>query len=177
MAMLYGCAPAVVGGAVAAGGGAAAQDRGISGVWSDAQIQARINKLWFDHDLDLMNRLDMTVESGRVLLTGRARDPQMRVDGVRLAWQAEGVTEVINEIEIDDTSSLLNAARDEWITIQLRSRITFDRGIYSLNYTIDTVNSVVYLMGSARSREELERVVSHARSLADVARVVSYVKV
>lgn len=172
-----GCAPLVVGGAAATVGTAAAQERGLQGAVSDTAIQARINDLWFKHSVDMYQRLDMTVNQGRVLLTGRATTPEMRLDAVRLAWQADGVKEVINEIEVVDTSSLTDRARDTWISTQLRGRLMFDREISSINYTIDTVNGVVYLMGSARNQAELDRVTGHARSLPHVKRVVSYVRV
>lgn len=173
-----GCAPLLLGGA-AAGGAAVAytEERGISGFASDAEIQARINNLWFQHSLDLQSRLDMTVDQGRVLLTGKAKDAQMRLDAVRLAWQADGVKEVINEIQIDNESGILDSARDTWISTQLRGRLTFDKSIHSQNFSIDTVNGVVYLMGVAKSQAELDRAINHARSVANVQRVVNYVRV
>nr|WP_211113831.1 BON domain-containing protein [Azospirillum picis] len=172
---LAGCAPLVLG---TAGGAAvvATQERGFGGFVSDTEIRARINHLWVQHSLDMTNRIGLTVDQGRVLLTGRAADPQMRLDAVRLTWQAPGVKEVINEIQIDNGSSLLDSATDTWISTQLRSRITFDANIHSQNYSIDTVDGVVYLMGVAASQAELDRVVQHARSVPKVQRVVSYVQ-
>lgn len=172
-----GCAPAVVAagaGTVAVG---AAQERGLSSAASDTRIQGEINHFWLQHDIELYQRLDMTVSEGRVLLTGLATTPEMRVDAVRLAWQATGVQEVINEIEVSDGSSLADSARDTWITTQLRTRIALDSQIRSINYTIDTVNGVIYLMGVARDQAELDRVTGYARSLPHVRRVVSYVRV
>lgn len=172
-----GCAPVAVGGAVAGGAVAASQERGFGGFVSDAELQASINKLWFDHSLDLYNAIDMTVDQGRVLLTGRARDPQMRLDAVRLTWQAAGVKEVINEIQVDNTSGVIDSARDSWITTQLRGRLTFDGSIASQNYSIDTVNGVVYLIGVAKTQAELDRAIGHARAVAGVQRVVNHVRI
>lgn len=171
-----GCAPLAIGGAAVGAGVAASEERGLSGFVSDAEIQAQINHLWFRHSMDLHQRLDMTVDQGRVLLTGRAADAQMRLDAVRLAWQVAGVKEVINEIQIDNGSGLLDSAQDTWISTQLRGKLTFDGAIKSQNYTIDTVNGVVYLMGVARNQEELNRVIDHARRLPYVQRVVSHVR-
>ena len=174
-----GCGPLLLGGAAVGGAAAVAstEHRGLSGFASDAEIQAQINHLWFQHSLDLMSRVDMTVSNGRVLLTGRAADAQMRLDAVRLAWQAKGVQEVINEIQVDNNSGLLDSARDTWISTQLRTKLTFDSRIHSQNYSIDTVNGVVYLMGLAVSEDELNRAVDHARALPNVQRVVNYVRV
>ncbi|WP_042444140.1 BON domain-containing protein [Azospirillum sp. B510] len=172
---LAGCAPLVLGGA---GGAAvvATQERGFSGFVSDTEIRARINSLWLQQSVDMTNRLSLTVDQGRVLLTGRAADSQMRLDAVRLVWQVQGVKEVINEIQIDNGSSIMDTARDTWISTQIRSRITFDADIHSQNYSIDTVDGVVYLMGVASSQEELDRVLQQARSVPNVQRVVSYVR-
>nr|WP_247886766.1 BON domain-containing protein [Azospirillum sp. SYSU D00513] len=171
-----GCAPVVVGGAAATGAVIGSDRRGIEEVATDTGIQATINNLWFQHSIELHRRIDMSVSQGRVLLTGRATDPQMRLDAVRLAWQAQGVTEVINEIQVDNESGLVDSARDSWITTQLRTKLTFERGVRSANYSIETVNGVVYLMGIAAGQGELDKVTAIARSLPNVQRVVSYVR-
>ncbi|QQP91035.1 BON domain-containing protein [Skermanella sp. TT6] len=176
IAALPGCAPLVVGGAATTAVVAASQERGLGGAISDTEIQAQINHYWFQHSVEMHSRLGMTVNQGTVLLTGRARTPEERLDAVRLAWQANGVREVINEIVVDDASTLGDSTRDTWISTQLRGKLLFDREVSSINYSIETVNGVVYLMGNARDPAELERVTGHARSLPYVKRVVSYVR-
>jgi osmotically-inducible protein OsmY len=176
MLMMGGCAPLIVGGAATTAVVAASQPRGIGGAISDTEIQAQINHFWFQHSIDMHSRLSTNVNQGTVLLTGRAKDPEMRLDAVRLAWQANGVKEIINEIVVDDGSTLTDSARDTWIGTQLLSKLMFDRDISSINYSIETVNGVVYLMGNAHDPAELERVTGHARSLPYVKRVVSYVR-
>ncbi len=125
----------------------------------------------------LNDRLDVTVRDGRALLTGRAATADERVEAVRLAWQVNGVREVINEIGIGDESSLSDKATDAWITTQLRTKLLTDSDITSGNYTIETINQTVHLMGRARSQVELDRVREHARNIARVRQVVSHVVV
>lgn len=173
---LGGCAPLVVGGA-AVGATVVAQDRPVKTAIADSAIQANIGKRLLEFDVDVFQRVDIEVVEGKVLLTGIVPDPQNRIDAVRIAWQADGVAEVINEIEVRDTSSLSDAARDSWITTKLRSAILFDSEIHSINYTIDTVNKTVFLMGIAQSQEELDRVVGYARQIDYVRRVVPYVRI
>src|SRR4051812_23832739 len=95
--VLSGCVGAAVG-AGATVGVAAAQERGISGAVSDTVIKATINDLWFKNSLAIFSKLSLTVNEGRVLITGVVQNPEHRVEAVRLAWQAKGVKEVINEI-------------------------------------------------------------------------------
>ncbi len=169
------CAPVVVG-AGAAAGVTAAQERGFKGAIADTEIRLEINHLWFQESASLYGKVNLQVQEGRVLLTGNVPDPVARLSAVRLAWQAKGVVEVINEIEVRDTSSLLDAARDEWISAELEARILVDRAIVSINYSIETVNQVVYLIGVAQSRAELDRVIAHAKDISYVRRVIDYVR-
>jgi osmotically-inducible protein OsmY len=154
-----------------------AQERPVKEAVSDTTIQATIGKKLFEFSVDIFQKVDISVVEGKVLLTGLVPEPQNRLDAARIAWQANGVKEVINEIEVKDRSSLSDAARDSWITTKLRSKITFDNEISGINYTIDTVNQRVYLMGIAQSQKELDRVVSYARDIDYVRGVVPYVRV
>ena len=164
-------------GAGAATGVAASQERGIVTSAKDTAISFQIQELWFRTNYEMFGKLSTSVSEGRALLTGKVQDPEMRVEAVKLAWQVDGIAEVINEIEVVNTGSLADSARDFWITTQLRGHLTFDKEIRSINYSIDTVNGTVFLMGIARSQAELDRVTNHARNLAYVRRVVSYVRV
>lgn len=172
---LSGCAGALVG-AGATAGVAAAQEGGVKRAWSDTKIQAEINRLWFEHDVDMFTKLDLTVDHGRVLITGIVQNPEARVEAVRLAWRPAGVKQVINEIRVARSEGIAGYARDTWITGRLRTQITFDRNIQSINYSIDTVQGTVYLMGTAQNEREHNRVIGVARTIPDVKRVVSYVK-
>lgn len=174
--LLGGCVPLVFGGAVV-GATVVAQERPVTGAISDTTIQAGIDKRLLEFSVGIFQKVDISVVEGRVLLTGLVPEPQNRLDAARIAWQPNGVKEVINEIEVADRSSLSDAARDTWITTKLRSKITFDDKISGINYTIDTVNQRIYLIGIARSQEELDRVIAYARDIDYVRGVVPYVRV
>lgn len=170
-----GCIGMIAGGA-AATGVAAASEGGIPRATADAAIRLQIGDLWFKHNIEMFRRLDMTVTEGRVLVTGTVTDPDMRVDAIRLVWQANGVKQVINEIRVDNPEGVTGYARDSWITGRLRTAITFDRNVQAINYTIDTVGGTIYLMGIAQDEAELQRVIDHARNMSYVKDVVSYVR-
>ncbi len=167
----------VAAGAAATAGVAAAQERGLGGAIEDTKIRLQINDKWFQADEDLYRKVALQVQQKRVLLTGVVPSEEMRLQAVRLAWQADGVEEVINEIEVGEGPSVTDMARDTWISTQLRGKLLFDKQIASINYSIETSRQVVYLIGVAQSQGELDRVVAHARNLAYVRRVVSYVRI
>lgn len=172
------CAPvAIAAGAGAAVGVAVAQEKGASAAADDVRIRTEINGLWFETDENLLYDIELQVQERRVLLTGSVDDPELRLKAVRLCWQVDGVEEVINEIEISDKSGFTNYTRDAQISTELRSTMLVDQDIRSINYSIETVNQTIYLMGVARSKGELDRVVDHARNIEYVRRVRNYVRV
>lgn len=172
---LQGCVAAVVGGGATVGV-AAVQERSIGDALDDAVIYTNVNHELLEKDIDLYRAIGIEVVEGRVLLTGSVRSPDDRVEAVRLAWQAAGVKEVINEIQVTDKSTLADFARDSWISTQLKSKLLFDKRIRDINYNVETVNGVVYMIGVAQDTAELERATNHARTIRHVRQVVSHVR-
>lgn len=171
---LNGCVPVIVGGAGAVGVGAS-EERGVEGSVDDAKIRSAINAIWIDHDFSLFREVTLTVQEGRVMLTGSVEKPETRVDAVRLTWQAAGVRQVIDEIQVTDQSGIGSSLQDGWIANKLRTQLLFDGSVKNQNYTVDVENGVVYLMGIAQNQEELDRVIATARDIADVKKVVNHV--
>ena len=115
-------------------------------------------------------------EDARLLLTGTLPNEGMQAETVSMAWKTEGVKDVINEIQTG-TSSLRDLAKDSWITTQLHSKITLDKKILAINYSIETVNRVIYMIGIAQNQTELDRVVAHAKNISYVKRIINHVRV
>ncbi len=172
---LTGCAGLVIGGAATAGV-AAYQERGISGVTADTTTATKLRAKLLDTDEKLFRDVGIEVYEGRVLLTGRVATEDMRAQAVKLAWSIDSTKDVINELLVSE-SPLSDIANDSWITTKLTSKITVDENIYSINYSIETVGGVIYLIGIAQDQAELDRVINHARSIDYVQRVVSHVRV
>lgn len=163
-------------GAAAVTGVSAAQEGGLSRAYTDTKIKVLVNEAWFNYDVDAFRKLSTTINHGRVLITGVVQDPAQRVEAVRLVWQIPGVTQVMNEIRVAESTGVTGFVKDTWITSRLRGSLTLDREVQSINYSIDTVQGVVYLMGVAQNQAELNKVIETARTISGVKQVVSYVK-
>jgi osmotically-inducible protein OsmY len=170
---LSGCGILV--GAGAATGIAAMEERGIEGAARDTKIAAAVTQAWWEKDTRYVTKFGVEVYEARALITGAVDDPQMHADAIRLVWTVDGVKDVIDEVQ--DSTSDVNPALDTLITTQLRSKLTFDREVFAINYEIETVGAVIYLIGIAQNQAELDRVLSHARDLPRVKRVISHVRV
>ncbi len=174
---LSGCTlPGTLAGGTATAGVVVAQERSVGSALDDAIITAAVSSNLLQYHVDLFQAVDVEVVEGRVLLTGKVEQPDDRVEAVRLAWLAEGVVEVLNEIQVTDEGGIVNYARDTWIITQLRSKLLLDKNVRAINYNIEVVNGVVYMIGIAQDQAELERVTNHARTIRNVIKVVSHVR-
>ena len=177
---LGGCVGAlVVGGmgAAAGGGYAAGQERGVNGTFGDFGVKTDVERGLMKAELLVRGDITTTVYDGRVLLTGHVPSQDIKTAAQQIASKTHDVRAVYDEIEVADTGGVWNDANDAWITAQLRSKLVIEPEVRSVNYTIDTANGSVYLIGSARSQAELDRATQVARYVPGVRRVVSYVEV
>jgi osmotically-inducible protein OsmY len=176
---LGGCPVAIVGGIAAAGGAgyAANQERGVGGGFSDFAIKTNIQNAWIKTNPAMQADLEVTVYQGRVLLTGNAPTPEMKSQAQQMASSVPGVRTVYNEIEVAPPETAWNSTKDAWITSRVRSNLVFNSHIRSVNYTVETADRSVYLIGSARSQAELDSATDMARYVPGVKRVVSYVEI
>ena len=155
---------------------AAAEERGVTGAASDLAIAANVTALWVKYNPNLIADLDVAVSQGRTLLTGTVGTQARRLEAARLTWRTPGVKTVLNEIQVQKSSGIAGYARDSWITTQLVSRLSFDRKVDYINYTVETVNRTVYVMGIAQDQKELDRITTHARHVRYVRGIVSHIK-
>ena len=171
---LSGCAPAVIGVGTAAVA-ASTTEKGLSTSVADTQIHAKLTDLFIQNDFSLVTAVDITVNDGAVLLTGKVKKPVEKTLATQLAWKVRGVREVVNELQIIDSSSIKDIAKDLAASATLRGKLIADKDISSLNFSIDVVNGTVYLAGVAADVNEMKRVVEHAREVRFTKQVVNYI--
>jgi len=177
--VLGGCPAAIVGGLAAAGGAgyAANQERGVGGSVDDFSIKTNIQSAWMQANPLMQTNLNITVYEGRTLLTGTAPNPEFKAQAKEIASRVPGVRAVYDEIEVGPPEGAWQGTKDAWISSRLRTELVFNASIRSVNYTIETVNKSVYLIGSARSQVELDGATTMARNTPEVKRVVSFVEI
>jgi osmotically-inducible protein OsmY len=155
----------------------ATQERGLETALSDDLIWTKVQARWLDNDADMFSKVRLQIQEGRLLLTGVVQTASMRVTAVRLAWEVDGVKEVIDEIKVAEAPDLGQAIQDQWIAQQLRNKMLFDSEVRSVNYSVEAVEGTIYLMGIAQDKTELQRIIDHARDISYVRRVVSYARI
>lgn len=177
---LSGCLPVIFTAATTTGI-VASKDQPISGTLNDLRISAGIKAdLVKNNFKELSAKIKIEVSEGRVMLTGHIEKEQDALKAVEIAWNQKGVTEVINELKVRKNSNhfdLSQYTRDSMITAQIKAKNLVRKDIKFANYTVLTVDYVVYLFGVARSKEELENFADLVSKIKGVAQVVCYAKI
>jgi osmotically-inducible protein OsmY len=172
------CSP--VGMAVGAGAtvtNMAMEERGFVTSARDKAIWTDITARMLNKDQKLFQNVDVQVHEGRVLLSGFVQKREDRVEATRLAWEPDGIREVVDEIKLGRSLDAGDISEDVWLIQEIRLKLMFDRDIRAINYSVDCIRSTVYLMGIARTPAELQRVIDHVRDVPYVRAVVNHVRV
>ena len=171
-----GCVTAAVG-AVASVGVYAMQDRTIGEGIDDATASNEAKMRLLAADRAAFQEVDVEVAEHSLLLSGTVPTEQHRQAAETIARSIPTIENVYNEVVVGQPSSLARSAEDEFITAQIRARLTASPAVRAININIETFHGNVYLMGTARSDQELRRAAEIASVVGGVQRVVSFMQV
>jgi osmotically-inducible protein OsmY len=149
-----------------------AADRSIYNVMDDYSIKSEITSAFVDEAIVLSISTD--IYQGMVMLTGTVKDEKDKIKAERLARRVKGVRELFNEIQVTTEGGVAATVKDLIMENKLKAKLVFAAGLTSINFRWRAVNSVIYFMGMAKSREELDRVVTLAR-MSGVSKIVTHV--
>ena len=153
------------------------EDRTIGEFVDDALIKTIIKNTYFDQSGNLFFNVDVEVSQGRVLLTGTVDNMDLKIEATRIAWGVEDVKTVINELQISNSDNIFNFADDLVISTKVSGRLILEEEVNSLNYNIETVNKVVYIIGIANNDDEQKKVIDIASDVYGVEGVIDYITI
>ena len=171
---LSGCANAVIGLGSAAVA-ASSTEKGLTTSVTDINIKTKLLDRFFKNDITLLTAVDISVNDGSVLMTGKIKTHDEKALATKLAWEIRNVNEVINELQISGPSNIKDVAKDLAASANLRGKLIADERVSSLNFNIDVVNGIIYLSGIAANAGEKNIVVAHAREVSFAQQVVDYI--
>ena len=152
------------------------EERSFNNFVEDTIIVAQLKNAYFSNNEKIFFNVSVEVTEGRILLTGSVEQIDERIEATKLAWGIEGVNEVINEIQISNDEGILDYADDLIMKTKINAKLLLDKDILNLNYSVEVVNSIVYLIGIAQSQKELDSVINISESTYGVQNVINYVR-
>jgi osmotically-inducible protein OsmY len=152
------------------------EERSVNNYVADTIILAQLKNEYFTNNENIFFNVGVDVLEGRVMLTGSVEQIDERIEATKLAWGIDGVNEVINEIQISNDEDILDYADDLVMKTKINAKLLLEKNILSLNYSIEVVNGVVYLIGIAQNQKELDAVIEISKKTYGVTSVISYVR-
>jgi len=175
--LLNGCASAVIS-AGAEVAETAAENRTAGRKVDDKILYANVYNQYSKADrADLISKVNLNTRFARLMLTGRVLSEADAQTAAELAWKAEGVEEVINELVVDPNRSNWTTANDSMVKRNLEARLFITKDVWVINYSLDIQNGVAYIIGRVRDQAELDRVLTVCRTTKGVKRVVSHLQI
>jgi osmotically-inducible protein OsmY len=171
-----GCAPLLVGGAVA-GGAMVATDRRSAGIQlEDQEIELRVrDALGKKFPADRAN-ISVTSYNQRVLLTGEVTEAQMKADAEAIAMKSHNVRAVVNELHVGGLSTMSNRNFDTALTSKVLAALLKAEDVPSGAIKVVSERAVVYLMGRVTPGEgdATARVASRVSGVQRVVKLFDY---
>ncbi len=147
--------------------------RSLQDVNAGRAIEARLRRA-YDYEL---GGIDVEVAEGVVLLSGNVPSQEDKIEAARIAWSAPRVEQVGNEIMLRDKQGLIRNTKDGFLEKSVRARLLADKYVKGRNYNVETHDGIVYLMGVARTKAELERAARIASLTRGTKEVISYARI
>jgi osmotically-inducible protein OsmY len=160
---------------------------------SDEQLGERVSAaLKADRVLEDSNISVQSVNSGVVLLGGKADSLTDAYEAVEVASRVDGVKRVASEIEspdelgdadlwrdgdFDKSDQMQSSARDRWITTETKMRLMANTETPAFDINVDTRGGNVTLFGTVDTPKAREQAAAEARKVSGVKKVVNDIQV
>ena len=168
------CTQVIIGGATS-GGIILVQERSAEQAATDILIKTKLEEAYFSENYDeIFSKIKVIVYESKVLLVGTVRNKEAKETAKKIAWQISNVDEVADYIVIGK-ENVIDYLKDTRISIEFRARLLTDKNVSEVNYTSTTENRVLYIIGVSQNKEELEKVLAHAKNVAGVKKIVNLV--
>ena len=174
---LQSCASPIIGGVGAIAFSSSAQEKGLGTSINDKVIYLKLRNAVYDWNPSVSENVSISVDNGSVLVTGKLKNIDTKIQLTKIIWKVHGVKEVNNKVQISETNNFKNIAKDLASLGEIKAKLMASKKLNSLNYSIDVVNNIAYISGVASSEEEISIVTQIAQEARFIKEVQNFVKV
>ena len=173
---LQSCAAPIIGGVGAIAFSSSAQEKGLGTSIKDKVIFVKLKNAIYDWNPSVSENISLSVDNGSILVTGKLKNIETKVELTKIIWEINGVKEVNNKAQISETDNIKNIAKDLASLGEIKARLMASKKLNSLNFSVDVVNNIAYISGIASSEEEISIVKQIAQEAKFIKEVQSFVK-
>jgi len=151
-------------------------ERKAGTIASDTKIAIIILTKFINDDLVKAQDISIFCYDGHVYLVGEYELKQQKKRSLEIARTVEGVKSVTAYLTPRSLNGSCGLLDNLAITTKVRIKLIGDKDILSTNVDVETVNCTVVLLGIVGSRQEIEKVVAHARNVTGIHGVKAFLK-
>lgn len=167
---LAGCFPILAGAMV--GGVLLAADRRPTGTQTiDRGLQLEVENTIASRYSSGQASVSVTVYNRKVLLTGEARNDEVKQQIEQYVRGLPNAREVINELQVTSTPGFMTTSNDAYLTSKVKTLLTTADGVPANSIKVTTDKGVVYLLGVVTAAEG-DKATEVARNASGVVKVV-----
>jgi hyperosmotically inducible periplasmic protein len=155
---------------------AAVDERNVSTIASDKVIEVKILKKMADVKSGDLVDVSVTSYQGNVFLVGEYENLAQKNRFLSAAKSIEGVRSVKSYFLQADKNSPCDTQKNLGITAKVKAALIGDKSIWSTNVKVSTMQCKVVLWGTVGSSAEVTKSIAHAKSVAGVKSVKSFLK-
>ena len=174
---LQSCAAPIISGVGAIAFSSSAQEKGLGTSIKDKVIFVKLKNAIYDWNPSASENVSLSVDNGSILVTGKLKSIDTKVELTKIIWEINGVKDVNNKVQISETNNIKNIAKDLASLGEIKARLMASKELNSLNFSIDVVNNIAYISGVASSEEEISIVTKIAQEAKFIKEVQNFVKV
>jgi len=174
---------------------AAFEDRITEDQVTDLKIASYLLKQLIETDKNLALDVGIDVWEQRMLLTGGLDSAQMLDQVIAIASADSRVKTLYNEIRVISTAErdqrrqqaenrdsaegggVQQTVNDYWLETKVKGQLLTAKEVRSVNYRWRSVMNTIYIIGRARSQEELDIVLSIIRDTKGVRNIKNFIEI
>ena len=156
--------------------GVAVDERTVGTIFSDEQIKLTIQQRLLDDDAIEFLDISPFCYDGHVYLVGEYGTEKERERALEIANHAPGIKSVTYYLLRKRNEDTCGWTDNIEIGAKIRAGLIGDPDISSTRVDVKAIQCHVVLLGIVGSREEVTKAISHAKNVAGVRGVTSYLK-
>ena len=130
---LQSCAGPIIGGVGAIAFSSSAQEKGLGTSISDKVIYVKLRNAIHNWNPSVSENVSLSVDNGSILVTGKLKNIDAKVQLTKIIWEINGVKEVNNQVQISETNNFKNIAKDLASLGEIKAKLMASKKLNSLN--------------------------------------------
>lgn len=155
---------------------AAVDERSVGIIVQDTKIKTKILKSFADDEQVKVLDFSVSCYQGHAYLIGEYETTAQKDRATRIARNTEGVKDVTTYFLQKQKNPPCTTKENLGITAKVKAKLIGDKGIWSTNIDVKTMQCIVVLWGLVGSQDETSKAVAHAKSVEGVKLVKTFLK-